>query len=203
MTGEDIGLKPSTVDQAKFEYSPLGKIFNKRLSEEDKKEELLKRLKNIVDKNKVKNKVENKDIKEVRDFVDQPLGFEVKELLKEVKTIQKNVNYRKLKIKGGNMKDYDFSDYRTFKELFRDLYYGNLTVDEAESKQDEFNVVLHVLKNYRPKDDKYVTLKYNLVHNASKFYKGREKITEVFKNGVFPFYYDRDHEEQIKYEEEK
>ena len=37
LTGEDLGLKPSTSEQAKFEYSPLGKIFNKGLSEEDKK----------------------------------------------------------------------------------------------------------------------------------------------------------------------
>ena len=50
LTGEDLGLKPSTVEQAKFEYSPLGKIFNKGLKEEDKKEGLLKRLKNIEDK---------------------------------------------------------------------------------------------------------------------------------------------------------
>ena len=50
LTGEDLGLKPSTVEQAKFEYSLLGKIFNKGLSEEDKKG-LLKRLKNIEDKN--------------------------------------------------------------------------------------------------------------------------------------------------------
>ena len=52
LTGEDLGLKPSTVEQAKFEYSPLGKIFNKGLKEEDKKEGLLKRLKNIEGKNK-------------------------------------------------------------------------------------------------------------------------------------------------------
>ena len=51
LTGEDLGLKPSTVEQAKFEYSPLGKIFNKGLSEDDKKEGLFKRLKNIEDKN--------------------------------------------------------------------------------------------------------------------------------------------------------
>ena len=48
MTGEDLGLKPSTVEQAKFEYSPLGKVFNKGLKEEDKKEELFKRLENII-----------------------------------------------------------------------------------------------------------------------------------------------------------
>ena len=48
---EDLGLKPSTVEQAKFEYSPLGKIVNKKLSEDDQKKGLLKRLKNIKDKN--------------------------------------------------------------------------------------------------------------------------------------------------------
>ena len=38
LTGEDLGLKPSTTEKAKFEYSPLGKIFNKGLSKDDKKE---------------------------------------------------------------------------------------------------------------------------------------------------------------------
>ena len=46
-TGEDLGLKLSTIEQTKFEYSPLGKIFNKGLSEDDKKEGLFKRLENI------------------------------------------------------------------------------------------------------------------------------------------------------------
>ena len=50
LTGEDLDLKPSTVEQAKFEYSPLGKIFNKGLSEDDKKEEILKRLENYKTK---------------------------------------------------------------------------------------------------------------------------------------------------------
>ena len=101
------------------------------------------------------------------------------------------------------MKEYDFSDYKTFKELFRDLYYRNITIDEAESKQDEFNAVLYVLKKYSLKHDKYVILKNNLLDNASKFYEGREKIIEGFKNGVFSFYYDKDYEEQMKFEEEE
>ena len=50
-TGEDLCLKPSTVEQAKFEYSPLGKIFNKGLSKDDKKEGLLEKIKNIECKN--------------------------------------------------------------------------------------------------------------------------------------------------------
>ena len=51
LTGEDLDLKPSTVEQAKFEYSPLGKIFNKGLSKDDKKEGILKRSESIKDKN--------------------------------------------------------------------------------------------------------------------------------------------------------
>ena len=47
LTGKDLGLKPNTVEQAKFEYSPLRKMFNKGLSEDDKKEGFFKRLKNI------------------------------------------------------------------------------------------------------------------------------------------------------------
>ena len=51
LTGEDLGFKPNAVEQAKFEYSLLGKIFNKGLSEENKEEGILKRLENIKDKN--------------------------------------------------------------------------------------------------------------------------------------------------------
>ena len=47
LTAENLGLKPSIIEQTKFEYSPLGKVFNKGLDEDDKKEGLFKRLKNI------------------------------------------------------------------------------------------------------------------------------------------------------------
>ena len=35
LTGEDLGLKPSTVEQERFEYSPLGRVFHRRLKDED------------------------------------------------------------------------------------------------------------------------------------------------------------------------
>ena len=49
LTGEDLGLKPSTIEQTKFEYSPFGKIFNKGLDKDNKKEGFFKRLENIKD----------------------------------------------------------------------------------------------------------------------------------------------------------
>ena len=59
LTGEDLGFKPSTVEQAKFEYSPLGKVFTKGLDKDDQKERLFKRLKNI--ENAQKNLINSND----------------------------------------------------------------------------------------------------------------------------------------------
>ena len=45
-----MGYKPDVVQKAKFEYSPMGQVFNKGLDTSEKQEGLLKRLKNIEDK---------------------------------------------------------------------------------------------------------------------------------------------------------
>ena len=42
LTGEDLGLKPSTIGQTRFEYSPLGKIFNKGWVRMIKKKDVLR-----------------------------------------------------------------------------------------------------------------------------------------------------------------
>ena len=103
----------------------MDKIFNKGLSEEDKKEGLLKKLKNIEDKNeqllKIKNKTEN--IKEITDFVEKPLSLEAKALIEEIRAIKNDVDYKKLIIIGSSNVKCDFSSYKTFNELYRDLHY--------------------------------------------------------------------------------
>ena len=50
LTKKDLGYKPDAFEQARFEYSPLGKVFIDGLDKSDRKEGLLKRLKNIEDK---------------------------------------------------------------------------------------------------------------------------------------------------------
>ena len=97
----------------------------------------MKILKNTEDKNEeqlkaIKKKTEN--IQEFIDFVKEPLSLEAKGLIEEIKIIQKDVDYRKLKITGDDNTTYDFSDYKTFKELFRDLYCRNMAIDQAKRK---------------------------------------------------------------------
>ena len=50
LTKKDLNYKPNAFEQAKFEYSPLGKVFIDGLDKTDRKEGLLKRLKNIEDR---------------------------------------------------------------------------------------------------------------------------------------------------------
>ena len=50
LTKKDLNCKPNAFEQVKFEYFPLGKVFIDGLNKTDKKEGLLKRLKNIEDK---------------------------------------------------------------------------------------------------------------------------------------------------------
>ena len=94
LTGEDLGLKSSTVEQAKFNYSPLGEIFNKGLDKGDKKEGL----KNIEDKNKKQLKAveyygkkqldtSSKSLKSISYF--SQLSTNAKELFEKIKKRKK------------------------------------------------------------------------------------------------------------------
>ena len=51
LTKQDLGYKPDALEQAKFEYSLLGKVFNDGLAKKDKGEKvgILQRLKNVED----------------------------------------------------------------------------------------------------------------------------------------------------------
>ena len=56
-----------------------------------------------------------------------------------------------------------------------------MTIDEAESKQEEVDAIILI--------------------NIKKFYKGREKIIDGFKNEISLIY--RDEEERARFEEEE
>ena len=92
---------------------------------------------------------------------------------------------------------------KKFKELFRDLYYKETTIDDVERKQDEFSAIITALEKYIPKDDKYVGAKNKLLNNVKNFYEGREKIIEGFKNEIFSFYYEEEYEKQMRFKREE
>ena len=114
LTGDDLGYKPDVVKKAKFEYSPLGQVFNKGLGKNEKQEGLLKRLKNIEDKTDKQvneNKDSQLDIKSIGNIIRQELLQEIKNMLEKLNDQETLTHYMKLGFTGGNKKDYDFTNF--------------------------------------------------------------------------------------------
>ena len=93
LTGEDLGLKPSTIEQTKFEYSQLGQIFE-GLSKDDQKEGLFKRLKNVGDKNETQLDTNSKSLKWISYF--SQISTKVKELFEKIKKEKNDIDSENL-----------------------------------------------------------------------------------------------------------
>ena len=111
LAGEDLGFKPSTVEQARFDYCPLSKFLNKGLKEEKNEEGPLKILKNVEGKNEqqlktiegqgnkqfsaIKNiNTGSKSLKAIRFF--NRLSPDAKQLLNKIKEEESDIEPRKL-----------------------------------------------------------------------------------------------------------
>ena len=214
LTGEDLDLKPSTVEQAKFEYSPLGKIFNKSLSEEDKKEGLSKRIKNIEGKNEeqlkaiedqgkkqleeIKNiNVSSKPLKTISYF--STINEEAKELMNNIKVIDdwlKTVQLIWTKT-DGKIK-YDFSKFRFPLKFASEIDNYDLTLQKAQDNQQELKILMNKLNNnYSPQKKEKRKEKDDTLYSAKKLYAIKNEIINAFKEGIFP-YIDGFQEEKTK-----
>ena len=78
-----------------------------------------------------------------------------------------------------------------------------MSIDEVERKQDVFHGSLGALSTYSAKRKEYIEAKNNLLNNAKKNYKGREKFIEGFENGIFPLNYDEGEEQGLRDKEEE
>ena len=148
LTGEDLGLKPSTIEQAKFEYSPLGKVFTKGLKKEDKKEGLLKRLKNIEGKNEEQLKV-LKDQSEKQPIISKiknpnfnNLSFrnlpdaQSMKVFNEIRDQDEFIDYSRLNFISSSKKyTFKFGDFMSLGNLAENIYNVNVSLDAAKQEQ--------------------------------------------------------------------
>ena len=95
LTGKDLGYKLDVVQKARFEYSPLGQVFNKRLEKDEKQVGLLKRLKNIEDKTDKQlneNKNSQSGINSIGYTIKEELSQEAKNMLEKLNNQEKLIN---------------------------------------------------------------------------------------------------------------
>ena len=145
LTGEYLGYKPHLVQKAKFEYF-LGQVFNKGIDTSKKQVSLMKRLKKKIEDKVDRQLEENKDyqlgVKSIGYTVKEKLSQEAKNMLRKLNNQEKFINYKKLSFRGGNNKDYDFTNFSSLRELFRTIYYGEMLMPGAEREQNNYDNIL-------------------------------------------------------------
>ena len=124
-------------------------------------------------------------MKEITNFFEEPLSPEARALLEEIRIIQKDVDYRKLKNIGENNVVYDFSDFKIFNDLFKGLHFKKMLIDDAEMKQNEFDAKLNALSGYSPRNQNYIEAKNEILVNAKNVYEGKKKLLKALKKECF------------------
>ena len=145
---------------------------------EDKKEEQLKIIRNIRDKT---------DIRSYINFLDKYLTLEAVAVILEIKSLEDKNDDDKLSFIGGNKKLYDFKNFKISEKLIKDLYNRDLTIAEAETKQNEFAVNLDKLRAYRARGSKYIDLKGRVFKNAKKIVTDGPKLFMGLKTEYYHF----------------
>ena len=174
LTGEYLGLKQSTIEQPKFEYSPLGKILNNGLDTDDKKEGLFKRLENIKDKNEeqleaIKDQGEKqlKELKNIDETIDETIkkDIEANMLLSEFEKIDMAFNNVELFCTKTDGTKYDFNRFSLPLKFIKKFYNYEITLNKATEDQTELRILINNLNS-----------DYHPIQKVQKFKKIKEKI---------------------------
>ena len=217
LTGEDLGLKPGAIAQAKFEYSPLDEIFTKGLKkEEDKKEGLLKRLKNIEDKNKEQLKAiedhgkkqldtDSKSLKSISYF--SQLSTKAKELFEKIKKEKNDIDPQKCVFVKTDGSIFNFNKFKNSIDLTWNIYRDKNLLKDGQSKQYDIKILLNKLRNYNPTKPKKIKAKKETLSAAEKLLINRQEVIDAFKTGIFlyidGFQIKKESEEELEEESEE
>ena len=102
-----------------------------------------------------------------------------------------------------NGKVYDFNNFKRLENLTINLYHGNISIEQARSKQYEMQNLIISLKKYRPQIKNKIKFKIETLSNAEKLFNGREIIINAFENGIFPLPKKLQHKEESEEEMEE
>ena len=182
LTKKDLGYKPDAVEKVKFEYSPIGKVFNDGLAKEDKSKKvgLFKRLKSVED-NLVE--VENNDNKVgifriIKDIIDRGIKIENDdEAVREIRERIKELIYDGIKVNNfDEMKKEIIDHVKVDEDQINDLI--NKIFDKTYRKYEKKTYIESEIDTFLEKyGDKNISISYD--NNKNKF--NTEEITKSLK----------------------
>ena len=186
LTGKDLSLKPSAVEQTNFEYSPLGKTFSRVLNkDEDKKEGLLKRLKNFEHHGKKQLDRDPKSLQAISYF--SQLSTKAKEFYVKIIKEKNDIDPEEFACVKTDGTIFNFNKFKPSQDLASNIYRDKNLLKDAENKQSNIKILLNKLRNYNPTKPKKIKAKEETLSAAEKLLNNRQDVIDAFKTGIFPY----------------
>ena len=178
LTGEEIlpSNQQQIIEQAKFNYSQLGKAFKKQIEHiEDQGEKQIKAIQNGTNEVTIKNII-----------TENILNDEAKKEIDKITEIEKTVDREKLVCRASEY-TYSFQNFRIIRAFGRDIYNDEITLKEAgEDQASLLNEIMNFRDKTKPKDEEKKKKKKDVLTNLYKFFEGREKVLNAFDSKIFP-----------------
>ena len=165
-TGEEIlpSNQQQVLQQAKFNYSPLGKALEKQV----------KTIKDQREKQVDALKTSYKKLPSIKDFVPiEKFNPDIIAEIKRIEEIEKNVDRDKMFYKSTN-RNYDFRGFKTIRTYGSDIR-NNVTSLKA-ANFEQANLMAHFydfMKKAKPQDLEQKKLKSDVSNSVGAFIKGR------------------------------
>ena len=195
LTKKDLNYKPNAFEQAKLEYSPLGKVFNDGLDKSDKNEGLLKRLKNIEDRNNnqllaIKNiprpAIKSENNGNVNDEYKKIQNFKKELIDKNILHKNGSKKFDNITNKWKETKDKNIVYINTKSKLdtrkfdIYDLFYGYLNKDlNYKDIKEIINNIKTATELYQKDRSEYSDINKSIINNSNKTIKGIELIMSL------------------------
>ena len=172
LTGEEIlpSNQQQIIQQAKFNYSPLGKAIEKQIKTiEDQREKQVDALKTSY-----------KKLPSIKDFV--PTEKFNLEIINEIKRI---VDRDKIVYKSTS-RIYDFRGFKTIRTYGNDI--TNNVTSLAAANLEQANLLAHFhdfVKKTKPQDLEQKKLRSDVLDSVGTLVEGRELMYNAFRSGIF------------------
>ena len=171
LTGEEIlpSKQQQIIQQAKFNYSPLGKALEKQV----------KTIKDQGEKQADALKTSYKNLPSIKDFV--PIEKFNPEIIAEIKRIDRDKMFYQ-----STNRNYDFRGFKTIRTYGSDIRNNVTSLKAANLEQANLMAYLYdFTKNTKPQNPEQKKLKSDVLNCVGALAKGREVMFNAFRGGIF------------------
>ena len=181
LTGGEIlpSSQQQIIQQAKFNYSPLGKAIEKQIKTiKDQGEKQVVALESL--------KASDKKSPSAKGFIPiKNLNPEIINEIEKIEEIENKVDRNKMAYKGTN-KTYHFRNFKTVRTFGNEIRNNVISLDTINIEQTNLlSYIFDFTKKSKPRNPAQRKLRSDVLDSVTSLVQGREMVLTAFKSGIF------------------